>query len=136
MCSNMDVNFPLKFLQDFLSRHPAIKVFQPTDAEWPEVKKCYINQAGAPSVIARPQEASHIQDLVRLCVSNNVDFVIRSGGHDCAGRSQVNGALAVDMRDIQHVNISEDKQTAKIGGGILTGKLTKVLGEQGLVTPT
>ncbi|KAG5804164.1 hypothetical protein H9Q71_011248 [Fusarium xylarioides] len=63
-------------------------------------------------------------------------ILFRSGGHDCTGRSQVNGALTIDMRDINHVCISEDKKTAQIRGGIITRELTKALDAEGLITPT
>lgn len=108
----------------------------PTDATWSETCKYFINQAIKPGVIARPQNATHVQELVRFCVSNNVEFVVRSGGHDVAGRSNINGALVIDMRDIQHVDISKDAETATIGGGTLIRDLTTALGEQELVTPT
>ncbi|UZP40350.1 hypothetical protein NXS19_008166 [Fusarium pseudograminearum] len=40
------------------------------------------------------------------------------------------------MRDINYVNISEDRKTAHIGGGIITRELAKALGVQGLIIPT
>ncbi|KAF4335016.1 6-hydroxy-D-nicotine oxidase [Fusarium beomiforme] len=129
-------DFPLKIFRDFINEHPDIKFTLPGDAEWTDVTKCYIKTSGSPSIVVRPQITAHIQDLVRFCASQNVDFVVRSGGHDCMGRSQVNGALTIDMRGIQHVHVSEDKITARIGGGILTRELTKVLDIHGLITPT
>lgn len=137
MPANSLPGFPLRFFQNFLTLHPDIKVLSPTDPEWDHAQRqFYISYAERPSVIARPQHARQIQDLVRLCASYNVNFVVRAGGHDCAGRSQVNGALTIDMRDIKHVHVSEDRQTAMVGGGILIQDLTKALGDQGLVTPT
>ncbi|KAG5800557.1 hypothetical protein H9Q69_000444 [Fusarium xylarioides] len=122
--------------QDFIAKHPDIKVTSPGDAAWVDITKCYIKTSSSPSIVARPQDASHVQELVRFCVTHSVDFVVRSGGHDCTGRSQVNGALTIDMRDINHVCISEDKKTAQIGGGINTRELTKALDAEGLITPT
>lgn len=122
--------------QAFIAEHPNIKVTLPGDAEWVDITKCFIKTSNSPSIIARPQDASHVQDLVHFCTFHNVDFVVRSGGHDCTGRSQVNGALTIDMRDIQYVNVSEDKRTAQIGGGIFTRELTKALDAEELITPT
>lgn len=136
MQTSTGTEFPLTLIQDFQSKHPEIKVLLPTDAECSETGQYFINQATRSGAIARPQNATGVQELVRFCVSNDVEFVVRSGGHDIAGRSNVNGALVIDMRDIQHVNISRDAKTANIGGGTLTGSLTTALGEQGLVTPT
>ncbi|KAF4949384.1 hypothetical protein FGADI_8952 [Fusarium gaditjirri] len=123
-------------LQGFAAEHPNIKFTLPGEPEFAEITKCFIKTSNSPSVVTRPQDASHVQELVRFCVSQNVDFVVRSGGHDCTGRSQVNGALTIDMRDIRYVKISDGKKTAQIGGGILTRELTKALEAEGLITPT
>ncbi|KAG5754659.1 hypothetical protein H9Q70_002679 [Fusarium xylarioides] len=101
-----------------------------------DIMKCFIRTSSSPSIVAGPQDASHVQEIVRFCVSHSVDFVVRSGGHDCTGRSQVNGALTIDMRDIKHVSILEDKKTAQIGGGIITRELTKAVEAEGQITPT
>ncbi|KAF5597876.1 6-hydroxy-D-nicotine oxidase [Fusarium pseudocircinatum] len=122
--------------QDFIAGHPNIKFTFLSDAAWADITKCFIKTSSSPSIVARPKDASHVQELVRFCVSYSIDFVVRSGGHDCTGRSQVNGALTIDMRDIKSVNISEDKTTAEIGGGIITRELTKALDAEGLITPT
>ncbi|KAM5523796.1 d-lactate dehydrogenase [Fusarium oxysporum f. sp. phaseoli] len=132
--SNSD-SLPSVF-QAFIAEHPNIKVTLPGDAEWVDITKCFIKTSNSPSIIARPQDASHVQDLVHFCTFHNVGFVVRSGGHDCTGRSQVNGALTIDMRDIQYVKVSEDKRTAQIGGGIFTRELTKALDAEELITPT
>ncbi|KAF5544529.1 d-lactate dehydrogenase [Fusarium phyllophilum] len=122
--------------QDFVTQHPNIKFTFPGDAALVDITKCFIKTSSYPSIVARPQDASHVQALVRFCVSHSVDFVVRSGGHDCTGRSQINGALTIDMRDINHVSISEDKKTVQIGGGIITRELTKALDAEGLISPT
>ncbi|KAJ3530661.1 hypothetical protein NM208_g9230 [Fusarium decemcellulare] len=120
MPANSLAGFPLRFFQNFLTLHPDLDVISPTDPEWIHAQQqYYINYAERPSTIARPRYATQIQDLIRLCASYNVEFVIRTGGHDCAGRSQVNGALAIDMRNIQYVHVSEDRQTARGIRGLL-----------------
>ncbi|KAJ9418823.1 hypothetical protein QL093DRAFT_2394895 [Fusarium oxysporum] len=132
--SNSD-SLPSVF-QAFTAEYPNIKVILPGDAEWTDITKSFIKTSSSPSIVARPQNASDVQDLVRFCVSHNIDFVVRSGGHNCTGRSQVNGALTFDMRNINYVNISEDKKTANIGGGIITRELAKALDAEELITTT
>ncbi|KAM5376404.1 hypothetical protein ACJZ2D_005458 [Fusarium nematophilum] len=137
MPENLLPGFPLRFFQDFVNSHRDIKIIVPTDPRWADAsRQYYSSQAARPDIVARPQTAEHVQDLLRLCVSYNIDFVVRTGGHDCAGRSQVNRAMVIDMRDICHVQLSEDRTTAKVGGGILIRDLARVLGDEGLITPT
>ena len=72
---------------------------------------------------------------MRYCAHEGVDFVVRAGGHDCAGRSQVPGALTIDVRGLDRVSVAEDRRTVVLGGGVLFGDLARVLDPLGLVTP-
>ncbi|KAI2634029.1 FAD-binding domain-containing protein [Xylaria nigripes] len=115
---------------------PALPLIKPTDSNFESTRACFVKRNGnVPGAIVRPQNVAHVQSLVQFCTKNSVNFVIRTGGHDCAGRSQVNGALSIDMRDIKHVSISADEKTATLGGGILTRDLAKALDVKGLITP-
>ncbi|ROW04694.1 hypothetical protein VMCG_04745 [Cytospora schulzeri] len=117
------------------AQHPDIKLYTTDSSEYEALRKTYVVSPARPSAIARPQTAEHVQALVRVCLEKGVDFNIRTGGHNCVGRTLVDNALMIDMRDIAYVQVSEDKTTAKLGGGILVGPLLKSLGEYGLVTP-
>ncbi|KAI0115636.1 hypothetical protein GGR51DRAFT_576675 [Nemania sp. FL0031] len=115
---------------------PELTLITPSDSTFEATRACFIKKdSEVPAAIARPQNAQQVQALVQHCIKNGVDFVVRSGGHDCAGRSQIAGALSIDMRDIKHVNISADEKTATVGGGILFRDLVAVLDARGLVTP-
>ncbi|KAI3325061.1 FAD-binding domain-containing protein [Xylariaceae sp. AK1471] len=124
-------------LQAYLDKQKSTtKLLHREHPDFESVRACFVKRLGVqPALIARPQNAEDVQTLVRYCVQNNVEFVVRTGGHDCAGRTQVHDILWIDMRDIDYVNIMEDKTTANIGGGILFRGLTKALGEEGLITP-
>ncbi|KAK5636774.1 hypothetical protein RRF57_012486 [Xylaria bambusicola] len=118
------------------SQHPNLPIITPADPNFEATRACFIKKdAEVPSAIARPQNAEHVQAIVKYCTKNGVDFVVRSGGHDCDGRSQVAGALSLDMRDIKHVSISADEKTASVGGGIIFRDLAKELDARGLITP-
>lgn len=117
------------------TQSPSIKFYTPASPDYETLKKTYIVSPAKPAAIARPQTVEDVQALVRVCVDKGLDFNIRTGGHNCVGRTLVDDALLIDMRDIANVSISEDKTTAKIGGGILAGGLMKALGEHGLITP-
>lgn len=120
----------------FKGEHPDLPIITPADPNFEATRACFIKRdADVPSAIARPQNSEHVQAIIKYCTKNGVDFVVRSGGHDCDGRSQVAGALSLDMRDIKHVNISADEKTVSVGGGILFRDLAKELDARGLITP-
>ncbi|KAF4466378.1 6-hydroxy-D-nicotine oxidase [Fusarium albosuccineum] len=133
MPSSTTVEHPQSFW-DSLSL--GIKVILPTDEKWDTLKAVYNKAAPEASAIIRPQNASHVQDIVRACVSHRTDFTVRSVGHDVIGRTQIENGVTIDLRSIAHVQISKDTKTAKIGGGILTRELIRALGKADLVTPT
>lgn len=115
---------------------PGTRLITPSDADFEKTRLCFIRRDdAAPLAIARPQTAEDVCALVRYCVDRGVDFVVRAGGHDCCGRSQVRGALSIDVRDIAHVHVAEDRQTARVGGGVVFRDLAKVLDAHGLITP-
>ncbi|KAJ2975921.1 hypothetical protein NUW58_g8226 [Xylaria curta] len=95
------------------------------------------NNSGAqPVLIARPQNAEDVQTMVRYCAQNNVRFVVRTGGHNSPGPTNGQDVLWIDLRDIDYVDISEDKKTVKVGGGVLFRRLTETLAEDGLLIPS
>lgn len=119
---------------EFVKQHPSIKLYTPEDESYNAVRQCFIDNAARPSAVVRPQTAEDVQEIVKFSVHSGIDFCVRGGGHDSAGRSQVDGALSIDVRDIEYVHVDESKTTARIGGGVLIGPLTQALGEHGLIT--
>ncbi|KAI0968680.1 hypothetical protein F4678DRAFT_442477 [Xylaria arbuscula] len=118
------------------AQNPDLPIIVPSDANFESTRACYVKRDTAiPFAIARPQYAEHVQALIKYCTKNGVEFVIRAGGHDCDGRSQVAGTLSIDLRDIKHVNISPDEKTVSVGGGILFRDLARELDARGLITP-
>jgi FAD/FMN-containing dehydrogenase len=114
---------------------PDTRLITPTSKEYESLRDTYIaNNPSIPLAITRPRSAAEVAQIVTHAGNLNVPIVVRSGGHDLFGRSMVEGALTVDMRDISHVEITADRQSAKIGGGILAGTLINELEKHGLVT--
>lgn len=95
----------------------------------------YLANEATPRAIACPQNAQEVSAIVRLANACNIPFTVRSGGHDLFGRNIVSDSICIDMRKINSVQISPDRKTAKIGGGILMGKLLEDLSKHDLVTP-
>ncbi|RYP43248.1 hypothetical protein DL768_010017 [Monosporascus sp. mg162] len=131
----------LEVLQQHLSQQPELSGIglvtpQSGAAEFEAARACFVRrEEDAPLAVARPRTVADVQALVRYCVANGVDFVIRGGGHDCGGRTQVRSALTIDVRGLDYVRVAEDGKTAAVGGGVILRNLTRVLDGRGLVTP-
>ncbi|KAB5540293.1 hypothetical protein GE09DRAFT_1225748 [Coniochaeta sp. 2T2.1] len=121
------------------SNLPGITVLTPSSPQYAERRKIRcLNEAVEkiePPAIAVPKSAQEVAAVVRWCVSNGVRFTVRSGGNDYFGRTVVDGALVIDMRDINYVNIAAEKKTATVGGGIIMKDLVEKLDVEGLLTP-
>jgi FAD/FMN-containing dehydrogenase len=118
----------------FLQGQPGIKYATRTSQDYPTLRASFSNNPALPLIILRPQRADDVAAIVSHCVAQHVDFVVRAGGHEIYGRSTVQDAVTIDLRDIAHVQVSEHKQTARIGGGILFRKLLEELETHSLVT--
>ncbi|KAF4440762.1 hypothetical protein F53441_12213 [Fusarium austroafricanum] len=112
------------------------KLFEPGEPDYKQTEQCFIEKPVQTLGVVKPQNADEVASVLQSCVQNHVEFSVRGGGHDCTTRTLVNGALVIDMRDINHVVIAQDKRSARVGGGILSLELARTLGQEGLATPT
>ncbi|KAM0227487.1 hypothetical protein ACHAPO_011482 [Fusarium lateritium] len=112
------------------------KTYAPDAPDFKQIEQCFVEKPVQTLGVVRPQNGDEVASVVRFCLERNVEFTIRGGGHDCASRTLVDGALVIDMRDIKHVVVAQDQKSARVGGGILSGDLAKALGKDRLATPT
>ena len=124
----------LQQLQQFLTTSQIPYAF-PGFPEYKSLRQQYIQDTLAtPLVITRPRSVEDVSVLVSYAVAANIAITVRSGGNDLYGRCFAEDALAIDMRDISYVEVSANKLSARIGGGILTGHLAEQLAKQKLAT--
>lgn len=125
----------LSLLEEFLAHHLGITYVTSASPNYIGWRETYITDNPAvPLAIVKPQNAEDVAALVSFSTANHINFVVRSGGHDLYGRSEVNGALTIDMRDIKYVDTTKNGSIAKIGGGILMLELATELSKYELVT--
>jgi len=122
-------------LEILLQRVGDIQYLLPSSKEFDKVRCSYVNDSGRPLVIFRPKTEDELVVCIQFCVSTHIKFAVRVGGHDLYGRSTVSNGATIDLREINYVIISRDRQTARIGGGILAGTLLEHLEEDGFMTP-
>ena len=122
-----------------LDAHPSLTLFTRSTPGFEEVRQVFnANIAMQPLVIASPRTEAEVSATISFCSSHSprMPLAIRSGGHDMWGRSLVQDGVVVDLRNINYVKISEDKTSARIGGGIMGGQLLEHIEKLGYTTPT
>ena len=124
-----------RIVETFFRHCPEIPYAVPHSPDYPALRATFIvDNPAVPIAIARPQSANDVSAIVSFCVSHDIPFVVRSGGNNLFGKSQVQDVLTIDMRDIQYCRVDPGQTSAKIGGGILAGTLVKALSEAGVMT--
>jgi FAD/FMN-containing dehydrogenase len=119
----------------FFQHHPKIPHVIPSSPGYAALRATFmVDNPAVPVAIAQPQTPEDVSSIVGFCVSHNIPFVVRSGGNNLFGKSQVHGALTIDMREIKYCHVDDSRKSARIGGGILAGTLVESLSAAGVVT--
>lgn len=94
------------------------------------------NDTARPLAIVRPRNGLDISGIVKACVRNHVDVVVRGAGHDLHGRFTASNAVSIDLRDLNSVSPSFDRKTVHIGGGSTARHILEELQPHNLQIPT
>jgi FAD/FMN-containing dehydrogenase len=128
---------PPQQLTGLISSHPNLKVYTPLSPHFQALKAIW-NLEYAPNepiALIRITTPSEVSIVIQFCVSHKLPLAVRSGGHDLWGRSLIDGAVILDIRELNQIVLAEDQKSITIGGGTQTGDVVKFLDSYGLVTP-
>jgi hypothetical protein len=130
--STLELEAPV--LLKLQSQSPGLKIFTLSSPDFTALNQYFLlDLAPHPLAICRPTNDEQVAHIIRFAVSENINFTVRAGGHDSWGRSAVDGAIIIDMREIDEVVLAQDRKSVRIGGGTIGGNLTKFLAPHGLV---
>jgi len=88
-----------------------------------------------PRAIVRPADSSGVAQAVRFARDSGAELAVRAGGHSALGLGRADGALTIDLRGLDSLEIADDGRSAWAGGGITAGAYTVAAGARGLATP-
>lgn len=126
----------MKVLEALVAELPDLHIVSRDDAEYAVRRKIYNSAVNKrPLAIVIPKSAEEVVSTIKFARRHGVEISVRAGGHDLFGRALVEDAIVVDIREIDNVEVDKDAGTAKIGGGVLSLKLSKALAEHGCTTP-
>jgi FAD/FMN-containing dehydrogenase len=84
-----------------------------------------------PCAVAYASDADDVAAAIRL----GVPFTIRGGGHSVSGRSVRDGALCIDLRELNTVSVDPVRRVVRVGGGALLSELDAATQAHGLAVP-
>ncbi|EDP95857.1 FAD-binding protein [Kordia algicida OT-1] len=86
-----------------------------------------------PFAIIYCESTEDVQRVYKDAIANNLPIRVRSGGHDHEGECSGTDVVLLDMTRINHIEVSHNKQFARIGPGNRFKDLTPVLAENGVM---
>ena len=86
-----------------------------------------------PSAVASATDADDVSAAVRAARAAGLPFTVRAGGHSISGRSVRDGALCIDLRALNAVEVGGE--TVRVGGGALLVEVDAASQEHGLAVP-
>ena len=112
------------------------RIVEPTDTEYDSAR---VGWNGAidrhPAAVAYATDADDVAAAIRAARADGLPFTVRAGAHSVSGRSIRDGALCIDLRALNRVEVDPESAIVRVGGGALLGELDAATQEHGLATP-
>ena len=109
------------------------------EPEHPDYDDCRFGWNGAidrrPAAVAYATDADDVAAAVRAATENGFPFTVRSGSHSVSGRSVRDGALCLDLRALNAVDVDAATGRVRVGGGALLSELDNATQAHGLAVP-
>jgi FAD/FMN-containing dehydrogenase len=81
-----------------------------------------------------PSSAEEVSFVLQTLIDTECHFAIKGGGHDrTPGSSNIDGGVTIDLVRLNHVKVSKDKKSVKIGAGLRWGDVYSALEKEGLM---
>ena len=92
-----------------------------------------------PGCVVRPNSAQDVSTIIKTLVqcmdidSASCKFAIRGGGHTpWIGSANIEGGVTIDMKQMDQIDVSEDKTIVSVGAGAIWGEVYKKTDSFGL----
>ncbi|GKU22902.1 unnamed protein product [Fusarium langsethiae] len=114
---------------------PDIKIYTRSSPHFETLRGVYNKLITAqPLAICRPTSVAQVQAIVKAVSGLGVPLRVRGGGHDVFGRGCIADSVTIDMRELDTQELSQDKKTVRVGGGITSKNVVGFLGLHNLCT--
>ncbi|MFI6094421.1 FAD-binding oxidoreductase [Lentzea sp. NPDC051213] len=113
-----------------------VQLIKPGDAAYRDAKLGYFTQYDGqrPSAIARVTTPADVQRCIEMARQGKQRITARCGGHSYPGYSTADGALVVDVRGLNRIDVRQDG-TVEVGAGVLLMDLYIALANAGRMMP-
>jgi FAD/FMN-containing dehydrogenase len=88
-----------------------------------------------PAAVVHATDADDVAAAIGAARAAGLPFTIRAGGHSVSGRSVRDGAVCIDLRGLNAVEVDPRREIVRVGGGALLSELDAATQEHGLAVP-
>jgi len=128
----MQVQIPEAAIEE-LRRKFTGQVVTPEDAEYNEARKIWNADIDRrPAAIAKCRNVADVQAALGFARKEGLPVAVRSGGHSFPGHSVADGALVIDLRQINQVTLDEAARRVTVGGGAVWSEVDSATVPHGL----
>lgn len=112
------------------------EIVTPNDIEYDEDRRVW-NRAiqKYPIAILYCTSREDVISALRFCIIKNLNFRIRSGGHNYEGYSIGNDVIVIDVSRMKKISINELNNTVRIESGVQNSELYEYVGTRGYPFP-
>jgi FAD/FMN-containing dehydrogenase len=112
------------------------RVVDPADPDYDRARAVWNGAVDRrPAAVAYAGDVDDVAAAIRAARAAGVPFTIRAGGHSVAGRSVRDGALCIDVRGLNAVQVDPERAIVRVGGGTLLSELDAATQAHGLAIP-
>jgi len=133
----MQTTTPASRLAAGLRAHGFVgRLLEPGDADYDTARAGWNGAIDRrPAAVAYAHDADDVAAAIRAAREAGLSFTVRGGGHSVSGRSVRDGALCIDLRALNGVEVDPRTAVVRVGGGALLSELDAATQEHGLAVP-
>lgn len=131
----MDKRFPLEDQLEMLGSMIRGRVITSIDADYDATRLTALAQFDSrrPAAIVRIASPADVATAINFAQATDLPIALRSGGHSTGGYSIADGALVIDVRDLNAIDIDVSDRTVWAGAGCTAGEVTMAVEQHGLI---
>src|SRR5579864_987414 len=108
-------------------------VVTPEDPEYDAARKVWNGDIDRrPAAVAKCRSVDDVRAALAFALKEGLQVAVRSGGHSFPGHSIADGALVIDLRQINQVTVDPEARTVTVGGGAIWTEVDAATAPHGL----
>ena len=112
------------------------RIVEPTDPDYDTARAGWNGAIDRhPAAVAYATDADDVAAAIRAARADGLPFTVRAGAHSVSGRCIRDGALCIDLRALNRVEVDPESAIVRVGGGALLAELDAATQEHGLAVP-